>query len=212
MITGLIEPGTHINQQDLANDFNVSVTPVREALSNLQAQGILTFEHHRGAYVTITDRNTADQVYRARAVLEGLVIREAVQNIEEVHIQRLCHLADNVIPRAIEEGIKNHSFLDFRKANYEFHEMFAIVSNLHIIRDMITSLWARTPIPRDFFVVLQERAREAVEEHIRLMEAVKSHDSEEAGRCMEEHINNARQAYLTYLNRKNDKGDILPAH
>ncbi|MFQ5854067.1 MAG: GntR family transcriptional regulator [Anaerolineae bacterium] len=201
IISGRLSPGEHIGQQELAERLGVSATPVREALRKLEALGIVTYAPHRGSRVSVCDRQTAEEIYRVRSVLEGLAVQEAVNNITENELERLDKLAFEVMPRLMEQGMHTQNFVDMRKANYEFHKVLCGASRMTVIPEIVENLWARAAIPDDLFIVVSDRARMAVEEHVEVMQAIRAGDGDKARRLMETHIDNARLAYLAYLSR-----------
>jgi DNA-binding GntR family transcriptional regulator len=201
IISGVFEPGEHIGQQELAEQLNVSATPVREALRKLEALSILTYEPHRGARVTRSDARTAEEIYRVRGLLEGLAVEKAASSIGERELEELEQLAADTMALVPQGKVDAEGLIGFRKANYEFHKALCNASGMAVVPEIVENLWARVPVPTELFIVIGTRARSAAEEHIQIMEAVRNRDGSRARCMMEVHIDNARIAYVAYLDR-----------
>ncbi|MBR9904685.1 MAG: GntR family transcriptional regulator, partial [Gammaproteobacteria bacterium] len=81
IIAGQIEEGEPIRQDDIANKFNVSKIPVREALKRLEAEGLVLFQRNKGAVVTKISEPELAQMFEVRVLLEVEAIRLAVPNM-----------------------------------------------------------------------------------------------------------------------------------
>lgn len=78
ILTGVIEPGARLRQEELADLFGTSRIPVREALRALEYEGLVTSEPHRGFTVTSLDADDIDEVYELRILLECQAVRLAI--------------------------------------------------------------------------------------------------------------------------------------
>ena len=91
ILTGVIEPGARLRQEELADLFGTSRIPVREALRALEYEGLVTSEPHRGFTVTSLDADDIDEVYELRILLEGQAVRLAIPMMTD---EDLADLAD----------------------------------------------------------------------------------------------------------------------
>src|SRR3984957_16824257 len=80
---GLVSPGTPLRQRDLAEQFDVSYTPVREALRRLESEGLVVTDVHRGATVALAESEELEENYRILAALEALAGSLAVAKITD---------------------------------------------------------------------------------------------------------------------------------
>ena len=85
VIDGTIAPGTHIRLQDLADDLGTSMQPVREALRQLAAVGIVDIEPHRGARVPELSDADFEDTYRTRLAVEGLLVDRKSTRLNSSH-------------------------------------------------------------------------------------------------------------------------------
>lgn len=92
IITGEYWPGQRVRQDEVAERLSISLTPVREAFSQLEVEGIITRAPHKGARVAQVSTERAREIYRIRSVLEGLAIELAVPNVPKSDLARLERL------------------------------------------------------------------------------------------------------------------------
>jgi DNA-binding GntR family transcriptional regulator len=81
ILAGELEVGTRLGLAELASAFDVSTTPVREALRELSFDGLVTLDSYRGGVVTAITRSEAEEIIRIRQVLEPLAIEEAIADM-----------------------------------------------------------------------------------------------------------------------------------
>jgi len=113
ILQGAMPAGTRLRQNHVAEQLGVSSTPVREALRDLAAEGLVELDVHKGAVVrglTLTD---AAEIYRLRMVLEPLLIEESFGHITEAHLQACEHL--------IEKMAATQNVQDWANWNAQFH-------------------------------------------------------------------------------------------
>nr|WP_235492624.1 MULTISPECIES: GntR family transcriptional regulator [unclassified Leifsonia] len=154
-------PGYRLVLGTIAGELNMSVVPVREAIRQLEAEGLVTFERNVGAHVSMVDDTQYRFSMQALSILEGTAtalaarrltaddVREARQ-INELMIARLDHFE----PRA------------FTALNQQFHSvLFAKCANPRML-ELVDSEWARLGHLRDStFSFVPGRAQESVREH-----------------------------------------------
>src|SRR5258707_15660210 len=116
VLAGELAPGERLLQEELADRFDVSPTPVREAIQQLVAEGVLSHSPYRRVQVAEVDLEDMQEIYLIRAVLEGLATRLAVPNLKISDLQRL-HSVQDEIQRTISRG----EIAPIRKLNYDFH-------------------------------------------------------------------------------------------
>jgi len=201
IITAWLKPGDHIRQQDIADQLNLSPTPVREALQKLQALGILLHTPHHGAQVPVPNRQTISEIFLVRAYLEGIAIVDSIDRIDHDTLEKLEYLAKNEMPQNLDEGFQINDFTPYRKANYEFHKLIYTSSSMEVIPELIDNLWARSVVPDKLYQFDCLRIKNASEEHGRIVKAIEAKDVERARKTLEEHVNLTRSCYLRFLDR-----------
>lgn len=133
ILEGELRGGHRLIQTELAHELNVSTTPVREALRELAAEGLVRMDAHRGAVVSQLDVEDVREIYAIRRQLEPLVIERAMERITPEQIARAESLAESM-ERETDYG-------RWAELNRSFHEVFmaacgwdrlaAMLKNLH---------------------------------------------------------------------------------
>ena len=131
---GILEPSQRIIEQDLAQQFEVSRVPIREAIKLLQAQGILNVTPNRGARVAPFDPLMIEQVYEVRVALEQIAVRDAMRAYRQE--PRLLDGLREIISR-MERMARWSDWTEFRKCDVAFHhEICRACGN-----DIVLKLW-----------------------------------------------------------------------
>lgn len=192
ILSGEIQPGERLLQEELAERFNVSSTPVREAIQQLIAEGVLSHSPYRGVQVAEIDLEDVREIYLIRSVVERLATRLAVPNLKISEVQRL-HALQSDLEAQFNQGEQSNIL----KLNREFHMLIYEAANAPTLYQMIKSLWIKTPW--DTMFVVPNRASMIVQEHRRVLEAIDRADAELAGQYMQQHIENGADALAQYL-------------
>jgi len=192
ILSGELEPGERLLQEDLAERLKMSSTPVREALRQLESEGILQSSPNRGVRVAEVDLRSVHEVYLIRATLEGLATRMAAPKLRPAHLDHLRALHDK-----IEQLIQQNELKELRRLNYELHILIYEAADMPELLKIIRSLW--TKFPWDTLHVLPERASTSSAQHAQLIEALAAGDAELAGQLMQAHIESGSRELDTYL-------------
>lgn len=194
ILSGELEPGERLLQEELAQRFNVSPTPIREAIQQLVTEGILDHSPHKGVQVAEVKLEDAREIYLIRSVLEALATRMAVPHLNSSDIQRLHALQDQT-----ETQIEHGQLTALRKLNYEFHMYIYQSAGLAQLQQIIRNLW--TKFPWDTLHVLPDRAAVSAQEHRRIIQAIEQGNADLAGQFMQEHIESGAAALTEYLSK-----------
>lgn len=195
VLTGEFGSGERLLQDELAERFNTSSTPIREALRQLQAEGILEHSPYRGVQVAEVKMEDVREIYMVRAVMESFVTRLAVPYLNSARIAQLRELQTQM--RAI---VGSGQIKGLRKVNYEFHSLIYEAAALPYSLKIIKNLWAQSPW--DALYVLPGRAEKSLDEHDRIIEAIAEQNPTAAGLRVQEHIDNAAAALADYIDRR----------
>lgn len=183
----VIRPGARISIDGLARDFQVSSTPVREALARLESEGLAVKEPLKGYRATpLLTLSEFDDLYRFRLLLEPWAARRAAELIDDDGRERLrTELATAVEPTSVDyAGYKSLTVHDTR-----FHSLIAGLSGSEQVR----SAFERTHCHLHIFRLHYEReiGPEVLTEHHTLVEAITSGDPVAAESAMTRHIENS---------------------
>lgn len=177
IFTGEIPAGRALRQRDLAARFDVSQTPVREALRRLESEGLVVGDAHRGFTVIEASAGATEENYQIRAALESLGAALAAKNIEPDGIDQLTAL--NAEMRALAEEDPRYAELNrnFHFAIYEYAKSPLLLS---LMRLLWQSLHGGPRVLRTH--------RESTDQHDRIIDALRQGDAEAASALTHDHI------------------------
>ena len=181
IISGTYPRGSRLKQAEIAERLNLSITPVREALKLLEAEGYVSGDSYRGARVVPFDASNSAEILQLRLMLEAQLVRGAVEKITAADIQELQALGHE-FERAFESGDRAAA----RGINYRFHRRLYDVARLPQTLHFVQILWARYPF--DLINAVPGRGQEAAREHDEILKAIASGDSTAAVLAMRKHI------------------------
>ncbi len=192
-----IPPDTRIFVDYLARELGVSQTPVREALSMLEATGLVTKRHFIG-YCTAPkfNREQYRKLFEIRLLLEPHAARMAAERIDEACLAELGRLIDRMEPEGV-VGSSATSYEAFADRDSEFHDLIASAGDNNLIAEALDRLHTHLHIFR--IGVQSDYATEAKVEHVKIMQAIERHDPEAAEKAMREHIENAFQRLIPFM-------------
>ena|SRR6218665_1870750 len=181
--SGAYRPGELLRQVKLAEDLNVSRTPLREALRLLQSEGLVQAEGARGVSVLRVDRERLLNAYTLREMLDGLAARQATERAAARARERLA-------PFVALQRMTLEPWMpaDYVRYNVGFHAaIFELAGNEFLNAHLpVVRLTSTVFAPSVFFD--GQRARPAIEEHERVVEAIASGRADEAERLARAHI------------------------
>jgi DNA-binding GntR family transcriptional regulator len=196
--TGRLKPGDRISVNALAETMDMSRTPVREAITLLEGDGLIDHEPHRGRVVSKLDHQMVDELYAIRVVLEATGAALAARNATETEIDILRDML------ATEQSILNDPIRRERH-NVRFHE--AIYRSAHN-RYLLNTLNAlQTPMLLLGPATASDPARldEAYREHVALVAAIAEHDPDKATAVITQHLATGRRVRIKHMLQAMDR-------
>ncbi|TDF94206.1 GntR family transcriptional regulator [Paenibacillus piri] len=174
ILKGELPPGHRLLVLEIANKFEISQAPVREALERLKQEGLIVGKTNKGSVVSKITHKEIQDVYELRILIEGHAIRETMKVINAGDIEYLEHIVQGM-QRALDEGDADQLVeLDMR-----FHGYFYERCDNHIFLEIWKNI--RTKIMRFISITNQQISNELiVGGHRELLELVKSGNAEEA--------------------------------
>jgi DNA-binding GntR family transcriptional regulator len=116
IIKGELKPGDRLLELEIANAYDVSQSPVREALSRLKKEGFVIHRRHKGTFVSSFSKKNIEEIYSFREVMEPLAISRATQNLKEEDLKKLDHLYQEMLAAG-----KNNDLEKVRELDNAFH-------------------------------------------------------------------------------------------
>jgi DNA-binding GntR family transcriptional regulator len=187
IISGMFERGSRLKQAEIAERLQLSITPVREALKLLEAEGYVTGNSYRGACVAPFDASASEEVLDLRLQLESRLIRGTLQHVTGQDISELQAI-NAEFGRAFELGDRASA----RGINYRFHRRLYSIAAMPQTLHFVQILWARYPF--DLINAIEGRGKQAAAEHDEVMRAVVSGDLPAAMLAMRKHIESGYSA------------------
>ncbi len=199
IFAGEYPPGSRLRQEALAEEFLVSRTPIREALRQLEAKGVIQHVPNQGAIVLAPNARDIREAYQVRAELEGLAISLAVEWITDEQIERMrdaqkrfSETVDKLTIAARKSNAKSHlrNVPNWVESNDEFHGVVIEASGNRRLKQMIRDLhlgFTRN-IMLSALTMDGRRMRENVSQHEAILSATTRHDPVEARKAMTHHI------------------------
>jgi len=196
LIEGFYEPGERLIEARIAEEYSVSRAPVREALRMLIHDG-LVIQKNNALCVFQPTLNDLVEIYQCRQKLESLAASLAAQNINDTQLERLSTILSET-----NEAWKKGDLEQVIQLNIQFHEIILDASNnsqlislTSMIRDKVTYL-------RNCSFKGNVRAASFIQEHEKIVDALRERDGEKAELLMNGHIENDLQALISlYSNR-----------
>lgn len=199
--SGLVAPGERLVEEELAEAFDVSRTPVREALRQLEVEGLVHSLHNRG-FVVNDILEDVDVVFNLRARVEGYAAGLAARraSAEELEVLRE-HQAE--LARAVGRGETN----TIVELNARFHQGVIVAAHSARLAALVESL--RTDyVSYQVVTMYDERQRHAsIAEHDEIIDALWRRDFQAADLAVQSHIHKGLNAYLRYLTKARDSSE-----
>lgn len=195
ILSGKYATGDELREVTVGEELGVSRTPVREALRQLELEGLVEIIPNKGAHVNgITSKDVKD-IYMIRSYLEGLAARWATENITEEEINELEEIVLLSEFNLRKEQNDQVVMLDGR-----FHALIYEATNSRMLDHVLEDFHRYVKHARTSSVATKDRARKSVREHKAILEAIKDHDADLAEQLANEHIirvmeNLQRQGY-----------------
>ena len=161
-----LKPGERIDQNKLAEELQVSMAPIREALKGLEAEGLVIIQPRRGAFVTEVSISDMDELYFTRGLIEGEAIYHAVPRLTDAHFIAL----QNMIA-AMRRATDSNDINTYIVLNRQFHtHIYSVLDNQHLTQ-VIQMLWERSELYRFRYMFVTRDHERIHQEHDEILEA-----------------------------------------
>lgn len=190
------KPSSFLNEDTLCKELNMSRTPVRDALGRLEQEGLLEILPKKGILVTPFSMKDIDMVYECRILLEPYIIRKYCQDLSEDILKQLTMYLEK------EQECSTPVCQDTYHWDNEFHQCLIWQCPNDYFKKIYDDMHSQSTRMRVMCgTVSQERIRETIEEHRKILEALKNNNADEAAENMKKHLLRSRDViYLTFMN------------
>jgi DNA-binding GntR family transcriptional regulator len=196
IISGEIAADVNLSELTLAEEFGVSRTPVREALKQLQTEGLVEIRPRVGTFVTTPSRREITELFEMKELLEGAAARLLAQRGRVPELDRLeANLG------AADEAVARDDRVRYAELVQEFHDLLIVGSDNQKLEAHYRTLMNQLAYSRLVATSLSQpgRALQSDQEHHRVVELITAKDGDSAERVMREHVRASRQAVLAGL-------------
>lgn len=193
ILGGRYPQNTELKEAAIGAELGVSRTPVREALRQLELEGLVKIIPNRGAYVNMITSKDVQDIYVIRAMLEGLCARWATEEITQEQLD------------GMEETLCLTEY-HTRKENYEklyeldslFHEQLYSASGSRILNHVLSDFHDYVKKVRKVTIASQSRSVKSTEEHRAIFEAIKEKNADRAEELARQHVKRTIESIRVY--------------
>jgi len=186
IIMGEFKTGARLNVEEIADHYQISVTPVRDALQMLNQEGLVTIKPRAGYFVTRITLKELRDMFELRNILELVAIERSIDKINQEQILQLRNV------HAGYTGDDDDSYDRYTDENRHFHFLLAEASGNQELANLIGHLMDR--LAR--FMVLRQAGETMEESHSKIIDAMERHDLTAARQALLDDIEGTRQTAL----------------
>lgn len=196
---GQFRPGARLIERELCDMLGVSRTSLREALRELEAEGLVTNIPNRGPIVAKISIEMAESIYQVRAVLEALAARLFTRRASSEQIQALVRAVEG-----LGEAFSSPDQASMGLRKNEFYRVLFEGAQNEVVTMTLTTIRARIAQLRGTSLTEPDRAKASMEEYWELVNAIKARDEEAAHNISLRHVNNAARSALAMLAKEQE--------
>lgn len=189
IVNGKYPPGESLVETTLAAQFGISRTPVREALRRLEQDGLVE-RGSRGMQVSRRSPEQILEIYEVRIILETAAARSAAEKRTPLDLMRLEQIHEAMLAASPDDPD------NLATTNRKFHEVLWAMSHNSTLIDLLKRLHSHLIRYPQTTLSYKDRYQKVLEDHGKLIEAIKNGDSEQAAEIAEQHMTGARNTRL----------------
>jgi DNA-binding GntR family transcriptional regulator len=198
ILSGEIKAGEPLRQAALAEELNVSRIPVREALLQLEAEGLVSFEPHKGATATELNADQVDELFELRAMLEGNLLAASLPLLTEAKLAQATDILSKLDKALGKENAAN----TWSELNSSYHNCLYSAANRPQTQDLVNTLNKNADRYIRMHLLWAGGISKAGPEHNQLLEFCKSGDIEQAVAILKQHILSSRDEIKAFLEQR----------
>ncbi|OAN75684.1 hypothetical protein A8B82_01770 [Sulfitobacter sp. EhC04] len=194
IVTGHFKPGERLIERELCDRMGVSRTSLREALRELQADGLITLKPNKGMSVSVLTVETTRSIYEVRRMLEGLAARLFAKRATPEQMQALRESVDELA-----EVYRNFSPEAFIRVKGQFYDILLLGAGNEVAADMLRRIHTRVSQLRVVSLSSEERAQRSIKELRAFCDALEARDEDLAWELCLDHVEKAATAALSSI-------------
>lgn len=197
ILTGYFISGERLKIAELVKRYNVSQMPIREALQQLQGEGLLIIEPNKGAHVRKVDQHFMENIYEIRQVIEVYLTVKCVQSLKEKDLKIL-----NQIQSSYEKAASNEDYSACLQLNRRFHSTLYEAADNPEGLQILERHWQLINTLRLTYGFGTRRTKEVIEEHRAILAALENRDAKAVEKAATLHCINAKSDMLSQMAEK----------
>jgi len=196
ILNGVYKPGENLIEIKLAKQLGVSRTPVREALRQLELEGLVSSIPNKGVVVEGVTPQDVEDIYTIRKTVEGLAARWAAEKIKDDQLKEMKDILDLMEFYTLKDQTDKLSELDTR-----FHDIIFHACDSRPLESVLTNFHHFIQRARLVSIKATGRAVHSLEEHRSIYEAMEAHDPDAAEKAIIAHVESARVNLHPYFEK-----------
>lgn len=196
ILKGELKGGQQIIQADIAKQFGMSRIPVREALKQLEAEGLVTQYPNKGAVISELSASEVQEIYEIRSFLETGAIKLSIKNLSEDDLKN----AEEILKK-IDNAPDADTWLEY---NWKFHSCLYSPANRPRLLSIISTLHVNVARYIRIYLESMNFEKKSQDEHYKIFYACKEKDTRKAVKLIEQHLGNASSTLVKYLNKRDE--------
>ena len=201
ILHGDLREGEQLRQDAIATEFQISRIPVREALSHLAAEGLITIVANRGAVVSALSPDEIMELFETRAVLECYMLRKAIANFTEKDFQGVQEILQHY-----EESLENDADVkSWGQWNWAFHSALYAPANRPVMLSFLKTLNNNCDRYTRLHLVFTRDLHLAGKAHHELLDACRTKDPDIASDALWKHITTAGEYLKEFIQRHREQ-------
>ncbi|MGE5314630.1 MAG: GntR family transcriptional regulator [Acidobacteriota bacterium] len=198
IIEGKIKPNERLTEENVSMMLGVSRTPLREAFLQLESEGFVKVTPRRGAVVSELSEKDAEEIYLIKSVLEGLAAGLAAVKVERATIERLTEINEQMKAQIATKKKEPRAFLEL---NTKFHAVLNGICGNEKLSQLIDILRKQSLRYNYLYVAGLSHIEHSIEDHDRIIEALKEQNAGQAEAIVKSHSDTARRALCEFIRR-----------
>jgi len=185
--TNALAPKERIDINDLSEQLGVSRTPIKDAISRLSVEGLVTVLPKKGTYVTPFTTKDMSELFSIRLMLEAGFCHHIIHNVTLENLKELENII-RISERALEGSPEHFDYFFYNDLDAKFHEELMKASGNERLVQVYRSLNFHTQVARYYFEKYEEKLKRGQQEHIKILKALSQKDTESFEQHVREHI------------------------
>ncbi|MCF7936569.1 MAG: GntR family transcriptional regulator [Synergistales bacterium] len=192
ILDGHFLPGERLSEVELAEQLNVSRTPVREAIRQLAQTGIIELRPRKGAFVALLSIKDVNDLYELRSALELMAVQDICKNPPREELMKMHHVFSSM------DNTTDPQY--FLEEDSRFHRLLRGGSGNRFLEKALTNVFDLIQLCR-LYSIAETSIERSLEEHKCIIDAVLQQDSRKATDALQNHLNYFRESLISYLNK-----------